>query len=197
MMRAGSASVRQQPLREHERSLHIHVVHRIPGALREALERGAPRLAGIVDKHMQAARLGLEAFNDGFHALHRGEVAFERFHRTKRGQFLAGRGERVCLAPGNPHAGAGCQKGGGKHGAKAARAAGNEHVFPGHGEQLAEVGSVNFGHRHGHLLKGKTGALSGKTGTDNVGAASFRGHHENMQRPGAAVTGNGLIRSPN
>jgi hypothetical protein len=64
-------------------------------------------------------------------------------------------GERVCLAPGNPYAGASCQKGGSKHGAKAARAAGDEHVFPGYGEQLAEIGSMDFGHRHGHLLKEK------------------------------------------
>jgi hypothetical protein len=37
----------------------------------------------------------------------------------------------------------------------------------------------------------KRGALSGKTGTDSVGAASFRGRDENMQRPSGAVTGEG------
>ena len=167
--------LRQQPLREHERSLHVHVVNRIPGALGKALERGAPGLAGVVDEHVQAVRLGLEAFNDGFHTLHRRQVAFQRFHRTKSRQFLAGRSEGICLAPGNPHAGAGRQESGGEHGADAARTASDEHVFSSHGEQLAEVGSVDFGHRHGHLLKGKTGSTLGQNGDGQRRRGVFSG----------------------
>lgn len=132
----GAAERRQQRLHEPERRLQVEVDDRVPGFVRERLQRLVPHCARIVDEDVELPGFGCDKVGEALTLVVPGQIGGHGPDVAVYGQLLPRVSVRFCVARADDHAGTRLEEPARDHHPDSPGAAGDEGSFTTEPEKL-------------------------------------------------------------